>query len=752
MTTNERTYTASKTRSNRPGWSVTFTHPLRRDARGRYGLKVRRGLGTTDAEEADRLVEQVNELLADRSWWDLGRRDEAESRFEQVAVAAFFDGMEVGSISSIDLREREIPLPAPEEDYAHVMLVGATGAGKTTLLRHLIGADHKSDRFPSTSTAKTTTADIEIILAPGPYEAVVTFMTQHEARAAVEECLEQACGAAVRGRDDTGIAVSLLEHPEQRFRLSYPLGRWQQEVPEADSDNLFDDEDSAPPLPAEESVSSDDLRRNNERLRGYVTAVSEIARTVEEEIAPEHGRYAEMESPVRRQEWLEAFADALHANEDFLRVSRDIMGDIQERFALIRDGAFAPSASEWPTTWSVNEGDRDGFLKQVRWFTSNHHEQFGRLLTPLVDGIRVKGPFAPAVPELQDREWRLVLVDGEGLGHSAKEVTSVSTRITERFPEVHMILLVDNAEAPMQAAPLELLRVAGRGGHGNKIGVAFTHVDQVKGDNLRNLEQRRDHIRASTRNAVNSLRETERAPLAEVLERRLEKGAFFLGALDRPTSKLKEPIVDEMRRLLDQMQTSSERAAQVDAAPHYRTAGLELALRDAADGFRRPWEGRLGLRYDDGTPREHWARIKALCRRIAHFGRNEYNDLRPVADLVSQLQWAVSLWLGEPEKWTGDPTDSEKDEVINGIRREVFQRMHSFASGRLVASHRRGWEQAYMYRGRGSSRDRAREVNRIYGDAAPAITSARDAEAEEFLEDILGIVKDAVFDVGGTVA
>ena len=55
MTT--RIYTASKTRSNnRPGWSVTFTHPRRSDGRGKLGLKMRRGLGTTDDSEAECLV------------------------------------------------------------------------------------------------------------------------------------------------------------------------------------------------------------------------------------------------------------------------------------------------------------------------------------------------------------------------------------------------------------------------------------------------------------------------------------------------------------------------------------------------------------------------------------------------------------------------------------------------------------------------------------------------------------------------
>ena len=48
MTT--RIYKATMTSSDRPGWSVTFSHPLRSDARGKLGLKMRRGLGTTDKE------------------------------------------------------------------------------------------------------------------------------------------------------------------------------------------------------------------------------------------------------------------------------------------------------------------------------------------------------------------------------------------------------------------------------------------------------------------------------------------------------------------------------------------------------------------------------------------------------------------------------------------------------------------------------------------------------------------------------
>ena len=89
-------YVATKTRSSRPGWSVTFRHPLRRDARGKPGLKVRRGLNTTDDKEADALVEQLNRLLADKSWWSADRRADAEREFKLPIVSAFFDGIEVG--------------------------------------------------------------------------------------------------------------------------------------------------------------------------------------------------------------------------------------------------------------------------------------------------------------------------------------------------------------------------------------------------------------------------------------------------------------------------------------------------------------------------------------------------------------------------------------------------------------------------------------------------------------------------------
>ena len=756
-----RTYTATKTRSGRPGWSVIFSHPRRTDARGRYGLKVRRGLGTQDDAEADRLVAQLNELLADRSWWSLDMRPDAAQRFDSVAVAAFYDGIEVGKVKSWDRRENFIPLPTKDDGYARVMLVGSTGAGKTTLLRQLIGSDPRYDRFPSTSTAKTTIADIEIVTADAPFKAAVTFMTEHETRCAIDECLEEACFNATQDQDDAAIANALLEHREQRFRLSYILGAWREETPAESSADQYEmdydyddaDEDDADALPESEAVASDEAAGNKARLDVCVARIKEVSQEAREKTAAERGDFQDMGNANERESWRETFTDNLYQNRDFTQLSLDIMDAIEERFALIDSGDFERGATGWPVLWYYEDNARDAFLRQARWFSSNHDQQFGRLLTPLVDGVRVSGPFQPSDIRLRDDERRLALLDGEGLGHSAKEANSISTKVTEKFAEADMILLVDNAQSPLQAAPLELIRSVGSGGHGHKLAVAFTHFDQVKGDNLRGYGQKRSHVRASIGNAISSLRETLGAPVAEILDSQLHDNDFYLGGLDRPTDKIQSGFINNVRQLLDRMKDAAKPPEPIELAPIYNIAGLAFALRDAADEFKNPWRGRLGLGYHEGFPKEHWTRIKALCRRIANLWANEYSDLRPVADLIRELQSCISLWLDNPEGWTREPEDErESYAAIDSIRQRVFSRVHALAERRLIGAHTPEWQTAFEFRGTGSTFERARVMGGIYDDAAPHISYRNTTlGTRDFLDEIEAIVREAVEEAGGSV-
>src|SRR6266542_81332 len=137
----------------RSGWCVIFRHPVRRNPDGNPGLRVRRGLGTKDRGEAERLVAQMNQLLADPLFWTPQARGKAESLFDAKIVNAFFDNLLPAAVDPWALRDEIIPIPGPAEGYARALMLGTTGAGKTTLGRQIIGTDPKTERFPSTSTA-----------------------------------------------------------------------------------------------------------------------------------------------------------------------------------------------------------------------------------------------------------------------------------------------------------------------------------------------------------------------------------------------------------------------------------------------------------------------------------------------------------------------------------------------------------------------------------------------------------------------
>ena len=120
------------------------------------GRRVRRRLGTKEEKIAGRLVAELNELLADRLFWQPSSRATALTRFSPLVVDIFYHDMAPDTLDPFVIREIAMPLArSAESDYRQVLLLGATGGGKSTLVRQLIGTDPRSERFPSTSTART---------------------------------------------------------------------------------------------------------------------------------------------------------------------------------------------------------------------------------------------------------------------------------------------------------------------------------------------------------------------------------------------------------------------------------------------------------------------------------------------------------------------------------------------------------------------------------------------------------------------
>ena len=70
----------------RSGWCIIFRHPIRKNPDG-SAKRVRRGLGTKIQDEAQRLVDQMNVILDDVTFWTPQARAKAESLFDDIIIA-----------------------------------------------------------------------------------------------------------------------------------------------------------------------------------------------------------------------------------------------------------------------------------------------------------------------------------------------------------------------------------------------------------------------------------------------------------------------------------------------------------------------------------------------------------------------------------------------------------------------------------------------------------------------------------------
>lgn len=745
----EKPYTASKSRSQgRDSWAVIFRHPVRLDTAGKPGRRVRRGLGTRDPDEADRLVDELNEVLRTPELWDQSSRQSAEGRFDPRVVDIFFEGIEPQRIDYEALRDELLPLPGADEGYRSVLMLGTTGAGKTTVVRQILGTDPESERFPSTSTAKTTVADTELIFdESGDYSAVVTFVGRDEAIDYLSECVSEAAMAVLRGADERDIVRRLLDHPNQRYRFSYMLGRGavvSDDDDDLDDDGLGVDDRDDPGLQIDMEQTARVIRDSIDTLRSVVARHEASVRAT---IDGDDGDERVLEELIE-----ETLDGELRSDERYHGIVDSLFDEIEKRFDLLTVGELRRNRQGWPSTWSWTTPERVLFIKAVTRFTSNYAPLFGTLLTPLVSGIRVAGPFAPTwlAP---DKGPRLVVIDGEGLGHTPSSAAALSTTVSKRIEEVDAVLLVDNAAQPMQAAPVAAMKAVVTSGNASKLIFCFTHFDLVKGANLPTFSDREEHIRASGENVLKAIGD-DLGPFAErVLRQRLQHGCFFVGGIDGEldtSKKAARRTVDQLQALLQAIDNIAERPETTEARPVYDRVNLVLAVREAAQSFHDSWRGRLGVEFVPGTPKEHWTRIKALTRRLAEGWSNEYDTLKPVAELKRELEEQVYRMLQTPVRWTGpDPSEDEKQGAVDEFANAVAKEITALAARRIQTERARAWRDAYSQAGSGSTFVRARILaDDVYDRAAPVPGVTPSPDQNQFLHEVTQIVDAVAKDLG----
>ena len=735
-----QSYTATVKRNpGRKSWLIEFRHPLRNDLNNKPGKKTRKGLGTEDEQEARRLGEQLNGLLKNESLWSLGAQAEASRLYDAKVIEIFYGEIAPRTGTARQLRDKLLPLPGHDDGYARVVLMGVPGAGKTTLVRQLIGTHPETERFPSTSVNRTTTFPTEVALREGQYEAVVTFMSEHETRFEIEESLSAALVEAVDG-DAKRTARAFLEKSDMRFRLKYLLGDLAQEgEPEADPYEEDNEVEETNETDAVSTVAPAEQIKLQLKLHEYIDRIVSMAARLKTDLESVQGDMATMSSDDRSAA-LDLIEEQAVESDEFIELVSDVLDEIRTKFDPITVGRFDKTTTGWPRAWQIQCGpnEREVFLLAVRYFSGISYRSWGKLLTPLVNGMRVIGPFKP---EWAEQAARIVLVDTEGLGHKADATADLPEQVLPLLHEADVVLLVDSAKNGLTNFTAgKALEGVVNSGHTRKLAVVFTHMDAVKGENLKG-QSKLDHVFGGLRNVVeNQLAKNVSAEAARYLLEHLATSTFYVGRIDQTDPK---PAKPELNRLLSHLAAAQPRVFEPVAFPEYSPDNLVLAIQEAARDFRQQWQGMLGLAPNPEYRPKSWQTIKALSRRYAE-GWDDGFVLRPTSNLVAALSAAISRFLETPIGWSGHPTPEQMRETIDRVKTAVAVQLPILSMHRLREQPQPTWHEAYSLRGTGSTFERRIRIEGIYERWVPIPDARGDRPVFEFLNEVKEVVMGAV--------
>ena len=373
-------------------------------------------------------------------------------------------------------------------------------------------------------------------------------------------------------------------------------------------------------------------------------------------------------------------------------------------------------------------------------FSSNHSSLWGRLLTPLVNGVRIAGQFTPNWYEAGTPKF--ILVDGEGLGHTPDSASSIPPSVSEAIEKADAVILVDNARVPMQAAPAAAMYEIAESGNAYKLILAFTHFDEVEGDDLPTEEDKAEKVWASVAQQLDSFGKNQGSHVERPLRLRLGNARFFLGNLQTVISE--DSIdVDQLYGLIEAIE-SVEKPDLAEARPVYALDDLTNVIPNASTSFHRLWRARLGLEGVRAT--EHWTRIKAMSRRLSESEEDGYDTLQPVADMRRELRTQINAFIDRPSRWEGSAiSEQEKQSIYDELKNNISNRLVPLSVSRIRHDNIDEWWDAYEQRGRGSTRVRAAIIgDDIYKRATPSEL----LNSDELVEEVLAIVRAAAGEIG----
>lgn len=565
------------------------------------------------------------------------------------------------------LLETLIPMPS---NLPVIYLLGDTGAGKTCFVRQLLGTSDHS--FPSVKRFRTTVAPTEFVITnESEFKVAFVFKGKEEVEQYVLEILEKAVEDAVTANDDgkeQELADLLSESSDQRFRL-----------------RCFLDENARQRL----------AKRILENLVPKIRSWSKTNFSGETDIATVIELALETE--------FQADLNAIHA---------EIM---QKILARVGDVCGGDNSGGLPETYSFSSNNRNEFVEKLKIFLGLDEGA----ISPVLEKARVRGNLkSPLLPKATE----IVITDGEGIGHDAREAKVLSARHFDYFYVSDSIIMVEDSETPFTRGGKSALSAISTSGYLPKLCLAFSRLDKVEQEN-RDLQKK--EVSRSLRNVLNALQQD-----GITIERDSLMVRYF-GKMNET-----QPDPDSQQELISLIEHIIKKHGEVRAkfvAPKYDFELLAAFLANANTTFRKIWAGYI---WGEGAEAAKWQTQKAFTKRMS-WRTEEFRFLKPVAEFRQYLVLNLQTFLANPVGWAEEITEAHKHDCLERLRQEVSNQILSYVRNEILDEKNPDWISAAELSGTGTTPIRSRIITRVIEASAPELTGARAIEFKDAIKLIL---------------
>ena len=471
----------------------------------------------------------------------------------------------------------------------------------------------------------------------------------------------------------------------------------------------------------------------------WVAAVKQVADTASTAVASilddEQGDTRENTGAIR-----ELIEDEAEESEGLATIVSEMIEELRDRSEIEVPGIITRTATGWPIAWNFEAfaSERERFIKEVKRFTGNQREEFGKLLTPLVNGVRVAGPFFSGT----NGRRPLVLCDTVGFGHYANTASDLHEAYTELCDRVDCILVVESAKTSFSSNSLhQVLEATVTTGHVKKLAVAFTHMDALAGDDVHDDFEIQEKALLGLRGAIDQhVAKRLSREAARQLMSHLTDNLFYFTCLNILGDTQSDP---ELARLSQYFATRKPAVPSDAPFPEYDFRFFVPFVIAAIENFRTRWSALLGVRSHSVFDPLPWQSVKAVARRNAENINDDY-PYRPVAALHAVLRQEIAKFLDAPLSWPGHtPSDEEKQSVIDLIKAELALPLLRSCTTTVRINPQPQWITAWEFRGLNSTIRRRSTIESLFAQHLPYFR-LDNAIAIAFINEVEGLVRAAI--------